>query len=177
MHLFLYNESAMKNLTFIEPSTDEILKWNESTKRYELTLEFVKSELDVNFANDGVTEKRIKKNSRKIYNFIKARSHSLNLPYIDILLNRTKEGREYLKAVLLEQMEADNETAFNDLSSQPAIDVASGRNIDRDALEANQVSVDTEQLIMRGSEFFGFNIVLLQPFPPLLQTYLRGAIK
>lgn len=177
MHLFLYNVSAMKNLIFIEPTTDNVLKWNEDTQRYELTLQFVKSELDVNFANDGVTEKRIKKNSRKIYNFIKYRTHSANTPYIDILLNRTEEGRRFLKDVLLEQLEADNETAFNDLSSQPAIDIASGREISRDSLQENQISVDTEQIIDRSAEYFGFNIVLQCPYPPLVQQYLRGAIK
>ena len=177
MHLFLYNGIAMKNLTFITPYTDSILKWNETTNRYELTLQFIKSELDVNFANDDVTEKRSKKNSRKIYNFIKARTHSKNTPFIDLLLNRTEEGRRFLKDILLEQLEADNETGFNDLSSQPGIDIASGREIDRDSLERNQISVDTEQIAYRNDEYFGFNILLAEPYPPTIYFYLRGSIK
>ena len=162
----------MKTLTYIEPQSTEFLKWNEETKRYELTIEFVKSQLDVHFANDGILEKRIQKNSRKIYNFIKHRSYTANHPFIEKLLNNTKEGQEFLKDVLLEQLEADNETAFNDLSSQPAVNVGTGQIIDRDELQRNQISVDTEQLIENNADYFGFNICIMTKFPPALILFL-----
>lgn len=162
----------MKKLNYIEPRTDSILKWNETTKRYELTLEFVKQEMDVNFADDGILEKRIKKNSRKIYNYIKYRSYSGNYQFLEKLLNHTEEGREFLRDVLLEQLEADNETGFNDLSSQPAINIGSGQEISRESLQANQISVDTEQIIDRNADYFGFNICVMTKFPPALQLFL-----
>ena len=162
----------MENLQFTQPYTDEVLKWNDATKKYELTIQFVKNEMDVHFADDGVLEKRIKKNSRKIYNYIKYHSYSGNAHFIDVLLNKTKQGREFLKDVLLEQLEADNETAFNDLSSQPAINIGTGQEISRDSLQANQISVDTQQIIDRNADYFGFNICLMTRFPPALQLYL-----
>jgi hypothetical protein len=165
----------MKTLTFIKSSDTEALKWNETTKRYELKLEFVKQEMDVNFADDGVTEKRIKKNSKKIYNYIYYHSYGANKPFIERLLNETKQGQEFLKDVLLEQFEADNETAFNDLSSQPAVNIANGQIIDRDELQRNQISVDTEQIIERNADYFGFNICVMTKFPPALILFLmRG---
>lgn len=164
----------MENLHFIQPTDNEYLKWDEPTKRYELKLEYVKSELDVHFADDAVLEKRIKKNSRKIYNYIKYHSYSGNSHNIGVLLNKTEEGRQFLKDVLLEQLEADNETAFNDLSSAPAVNVANGQIIDRDELQRNQISVDTEQIIERNADYFGFNICIMTRFPPVLQLYLSG---
>ena len=162
----------MENLTFTQPRTDEFLKWNDESQRYELTLQFVKNELEVHYADDAVLERRIKKNSRKIYNYIKYHSYSGNSYYIDVLLNKTEEGRKFLKDVLLEQLEADNETGFNDLSSQPAVNISSGQVIDRDELQRNQISVDTEQIIESSARYFGINICLMAPFPPALQLYL-----
>ena len=88
------------------------------------------------------------------------------------MLNKTEQGRQVLKDVLLEQLEADNETAFNDLSSQPAINVGTGQEISRESLQANQISVDTEQIIDRNADYFGFNICVMTRFPPALQLYL-----
>ena len=164
----------MKKLTFINPQDTEFLKWNESLKQYELKPEFVKSEMDVHFADDGILAKRIKANSKKIYRYIKYHSYTANHEEVMRVLNHTKEGQEFLKDVLLEQMEADNETAFNDLSRQPAVNVTSGQIIDRAELQRNQISVDTEQIIDSNSDYFGFNICLMTRFPPALVLFLRG---
>lgn len=169
----MYN-CVMENLHFIQPEDNEFLKWNSQTSQYELKLEFVKSEMDVHFADDNILLKRIKKNSRKIYNYIKYNSYSGNAHCIDVLLNETEEGRTFLKDVLLEQMEADNETAFNDLSNQPAVNVVSGQIIEREELRRNQISVDTEQLIETNSRYFGFNICVMYPFPPIITLSLEG---
>lgn len=171
MCLFLYNLN-MENLHFIQPYSDNVLKWNSQNNRYELTIEFVKNELEVHFRDDGVLTSRIKKNTRKIYNYIKYHSYSGNSHFIDVLLNKTEEGRKFLTDVLLEQLDADNETGFNDLSSQPAINVSSGQVLDRDELRRNQISVDTEQIIDRNADYFGFNICIMTSFPPALQLYL-----
>lgn len=162
----------MKNLHFIQPRTDEVLKWDDKSKKYELTMEYVKSEFSINFADDGMLEKRLKKNTRKIYNYIKYHSYSGNSYFIDVLLSKTEEGREFIKDVLFEQFEADNETGYNDLSSQPAINLASGQTLDRDELRRNQISIDAEQIIDRSADYFGFNICLMSRFPPALQLYL-----
>ena len=168
---FLYN-LVMNKLNFIQPYTDETMIWNSKTNKYELSPAFVKSEMETHYADDNVLDKRIKKNSRKIYNYIKYHSYSGNSYFVDVLLNKTEEGRRFLKDILLEQMEADNETGFNDLSSQPAVNVANGNIIDRDELRRNQISVDTEQIIERNADYFGFNICLMSRFPPALQLYL-----
>ena len=164
----------MKILHFIEPSTTNELKWDEKTNRYELTIEYVKDNLEVNFADDDVLSKRIKKNSRKIYNYLKYHSCTTNSMYLDVLLNKTEEGREFLKDVLLEQLEADNETGFNDLSSQPAVNTATGQVIERDELQRNQISVDTEQIIERCADYFGFNALMMMPYPLSIQLLLNG---
>lgn len=164
----------MKPLNIKKPYDDQFLKFNEATKRYELTIEFVKNEFDSNFRDDKVLQRRIEKNSRKIYNYIKYHSYSGNSELINKLLNETEEGRSFLKAVLYEQMEADIETGFNDLSSQPAINVANGQIIDRAELQKNQISVDAEQIIDRNADYFGFNICVMTRFPLMLQLYLKG---
>lgn len=164
----------MKPLNIKKPYDDQFLKFNEATKRYELTIEFVKNEFDSNFRDDKVLQRRIEKNSRKIYNYIKYHSYSGNSELINKLLNETEEGRLFLKAVLYEQMDADIETGFNDLSSQPAINVANGQIIDRPELQKNQISVDAEQIIDRNADYFGFNICVMTRFPLMLQLYLKG---
>ena len=167
----------MRTLNFTQPYTDDVLTWNSSLQQYELTPQFVKSNLDIHFADDDILAKRIKKNSRKVYKYIKYRAFSGNVPYINTLLNQTLEGREFILQVLLEQLDADNETGFNDLSSQPAIDMASGREINRESLFANQISVDTEQLIDTNNEYFGFNIMVQYAYPPMIRLYLERVSK
>lgn len=154
------------NLTILtEPYDDENLKFNNDTGLYELTLAYVKSQFDDNFVNDGVLQKRISKNSRKIYNFINNHSHSGNLGVVRFCLNRTEEGRKFLLEILSEQMEADLESGFNDISNQPAINFASGQVIPREQLVLNQVSVDTEQLIYANGRYFGFNLISMALLP------------
>lgn len=167
----------MKALNFTKPYTDDILIWNATLQQYELAPQFVKSNLDVHFADDDILSKRIKKNSRKVYNFIKYRAYSGNVPYIQVLLNKTLEGRDFLTKVLLEQLDADNETGFNDLSSQPSIDMATGRELNRESLYANQVSVDTEQLIETNNAYFGFNMMVQYAFPPMIKLYIERLVK
>lgn len=169
---FLYN--VIMKLNVVSPYNDSKLVFNKETNRYELSMEFVKNEFEITFRDDGVLEKRIKKNSRKIYNFIKYRSYTYNEPVIDFCLNQTEEGRKFLFDVLLEEMEADLESGYNDLSSQPAINFANGSDKNRHELAKNQVSVDAEQVIERNGAYFGFNLLIQTRFPPSVYVYIKN---
>ena len=149
----------------ITPYSDDVLAYNTDTAQYELTLNYVKGLFGNNFVDDGVLEKRIKKNSRKIYNVIHARINNLNRVAVNFLLSKTQEGRNYIKDILVEQMEADIESGFNDLSSTPAINVSNGQTIDRNLLVQNQISVDAEQILLSSPQYFGFNILYQGQFP------------
>lgn len=146
-------------LTYMQPTNDENMEFDTSTAHYLLTLQFVKSEFDINFKDDETTMKRIKKNSRKIYNVLFARAYSANAKLLWYVLNNTKEGRAWLFDMLKEQFEADNESAYNDLSSQPAINMSSGSVIAREELARNQISFDTEQIMERSATYLGFNVM------------------
>ena len=131
---------------------------------YILTKEFVKNELEVHYKDDETLDKRIKANSRKIYNYIYSHSYSANRPLIEKLLNNTPEGYKFLKDVLLSQMEADLETGYNDLTKQPAINMANFNTIDRNLLFINQISPDTEQILDNSRAYFkGINILYQGP--------------
>ena len=162
----------MENLNFIQPYTDKFLTWNSKTNRYELTMSYVKEELEINFRDDGVLEKRLKRNSKIIYNYLKNNTYVGNIADMETLLNKTEQGRDFLKEVLLEQFEADNESGYNDLTKQPAINLATGQVIDRNELIRNQISVAAEQVIDNNAQYFGFNICVMFRYPPYLQLLL-----
>lgn len=163
----------MKRLTTIKPYSDSKLEWNEETKQYTLALNYCKELFDDNFRDDTVYAKRIKKNSRKIYNFISSHIFSRNRRVVEFLLQNTQEGRDFLLKILTEQMEADVESGYNDLSSNPGINVTSGQIIDRREFQKNQISVDAEQTFDSSDEFFGFRIGYQAQFPPIYFTLLR----
>ena len=152
------------NLNVIQPYSDNTLAWNDDLKRYELTIQFFKANFQNNFNDDQVLLNRLRKNSRKIYNFIRYRGFSLNWKITEFLINHTQEGREFILAALTEQMEADNESGYNDLSSMPAIS-SQGQTIDRDQLYANQISPDAEQIIENSGSYFGISIVNRTVYP------------
>lgn len=163
MLLFFYN-FRMK-LSIIQPYDDSKMEFDETAGRYVLTLSYVKAMFGNNFHDDEVLLTRLKKNSRKIYNFIHYHSYSGNAPVVEFLLNKTKEGRQFLLDALTEQMEADSESGFNDLSSTPAVNVSTGQIMDREQLYANQISVDTEQIILNSHRYFGVSIISRTKYP------------
>lgn len=162
----------MENLKFIQPYSDEFLTWNSKTNKYELTMSFVREELEINFKDDGVLEKRLKRNSKIVYSYLKNNTYVGNITDMETLLNKTEQGREFLKEVLLEQFDADNDTGYNDLTKQPAINLATGQVMDRNELIRNQIAVSTEQLIDNNAQYFGFNICVMFRYPPYLQLEL-----
>lgn len=141
------------------PLTDDKLAYDETEQMYVLTMQYFKDNFDMHFANDKVLKRRLLKNSRKIYNYIYTRSNSANKPVIDFILHKTLEGRDFLLKVLTEQIEADNESGFNDLSMTPGVNVMNGQVIERERLVENQISVDTEQLIKNSAKYLGINLV------------------
>ena len=166
----------MKSLHYKLPYNDSELVWDERLKKYRLTPEYVKDNFDITFRDDQTLERRLKKNSNKVYTYLINRSYSGNRLVVDRLLNYTEEGRKFVLDILTSQIEADLETGFNDLTLQPSVNVASGQTIDRNVLLANQVSVDTELIADENTNYFGFNLFLQTAFPQVLYLFL-GIVK
>ena len=156
----------MKDLIILEkPQDNEFLEWNEDTGRYQLKLAYVKTLTDVlPYKNDRVAQQRIKQTSLRVYNYIVNHSNSANRPVIDFLLNKTENGRKFLKEVLTSQMEADMEYGYNDLMVRPVINAQTGQEGNRDNFRLNSISLETEELINDSVGYFGFNLCVLMPF-------------
>lgn len=170
--LFLYNRD-MKITVIEKPYNDEVLVFNELTGRYELTMQYVKNNFDISFANDKVLKERITKNSRKIYNVIYARSNSANKSVVEFMLHRTLQGRVFIHDLLFEQIEADLQSGYNDLSNMPAINYAKGNIIPREEQIRNQISVDTEQILDRSQQYFGINILYSSTYPFYVYNFVE----
>lgn len=154
-------------LNVINVYDDDKLVYNPSTDHYELSMEYVRNEFGENFQDDATMQKRITKNSRRVYNYIYTHGHHTNKEVVAFLLKRTKEGRKFLFDCLSAQMEADAENGFNDLTLNPSINVVNGQRLDRYDLRTNLLSVDTEELIDGSAAYFGVSIVaqVTYPFP------------
>ena len=170
--LFLYNKD-MKITVIAKPYDDEVMDFNETSGRYELTMQYVKDNFTINYLDDKVLEERIKKTTRKIYNVIYARSNTANKGVIDFMLHRTQQGRVFLHDLFYEQLETDLQTGYNDLSSMPAINYAKGNIIPREEQIRNQISVDTEQILDRSEEYFGINIMYASVFPFYVYAFVE----
>lgn len=158
-------------LTKALPYNDNQLEFNVNSGRYELTIEYVKDNFEITFKDDGVLSARIKKNSRKIYNYIYSHSHSLNKEIVEKFINHTEQGRKYLLDCLTEQMEADLESGYNSFSNQPNINHQSSF---REEQYKGQVSVDAEQVLDRSANYFGINILYQEPLPAYVFLVARG---
>ena len=155
----------MKPLNKLIEKSNQTVEWDETTKQYRLTLAYCKDAFDSNFRDDEVLRRRIKKNSSIIYRWIHNHIHSRNRTVVDFVLNNTVEGRELITNMLTAQMEADIETAYNDLSSTPAVNVSSGQVIDRNELRRNQICVDAEQEFENSADYVGFNLGYQAMYP------------
>lgn len=155
------------------PNNDDVLSFNENTGHYELTLQYVKSQLDVTFKDDGVTQKRITKNSRAIYNYLLARSYSRNNEIVTFFLNHTENGRRFLKDILTAQMEADLQSGYNDIGLTPAVS-ANGQQIDRAQIRRNLVCVSAEEIADNNAAYFGFNLLIQTQLPASLYAFVRN---
>lgn len=161
---FFYNNN-MKNLIIKSHYDDNKLIYDNDLEMYVLNFTYVKSNIDINFEDDGVVEKRIKLNSRKIYNHIYSNGNSQNREVVEFLLNNTEQGRKLIFQALLAQFEADNETGYNDLTKQPLIDLASGKNAERHLVKANEICIDAENIIDQSAGIIGINVVYAGVYP------------
>lgn len=163
----------MKALKSIKPYSDDKLEFNEMSKQYQLTIQYCKSLFESAFKNDTILQRRIEKNTDKIYNFIFSRVNSSNVPVVEKILSSTEEGRNFVLKLLVTQMEADVQSGYNDLTLAPAVNVTNGQVIPREELQRNQVVVDVEQLLYSSSRYLGINIWYAAKFPPYFLMYLK----
>lgn len=163
----------MKRLTVIQPYSDTTLHYNETTEQYELTVSYCHDAFEHTFKSDTVLQRRIEKNSNKIYDFIFSRVNTANTRVVKKIINETREGREFIQKLLSYQMEADTETGYNDLTQQPAVNVSNGQVIPREELLRNQVTVDVEQMLNNNARYLGINIWYAAQFPPNLLYYFK----
>lgn len=163
----------MRNLHVIQPYPDDTMSYNELTKQYQLTREYCKSHFEYTFKDDGILDQRIEQNSDLIYDFIFSRVNTNNTQIVEGLLSGTKEGREFVRKMLTYQMQADVQSAFNDIKNIPAINVSNGQILPREEIARNQVTVAVEQLLQNSARYFGINIAYQGTFPPYLFTVIR----
>lgn len=156
MSVFVYN----KNMEKILPYSDEKMLYNEETKQYELDLGWVKSNFGNPFADDNTLTVRIKRNTRKVYNYIFSHSNSGNRKIITAIINHTEEYRTYIYDALFSEMEADLASGYNDQDKY----VPKTKD-DRELQHMNQVSVTTQEIIMNSQGYGGINLVSAMVLP------------
>lgn len=158
-------------MLYIEPYDNDKLEFKEG--RYVLTIEEFNNKFTNPFADTGILAKRLEKNSRKIYNYILNNCYSLNQKIVRRLINETEVGRKFIYDVLIEQMEADIDSGYNDVSSQQPLNLTSGQILSRDELRKNQICIDAEQIIDRNADYFGFNILVPHLYTNVILLRLR----
>jgi len=169
----------MENLTILKnPYDDEVLVFNNETGRYELTLEETKKLFDVMpTKNDSILRRRIKDNSRLIYQYLVNHSCTANRQVINFMINRTEQGRKFIHDVLIAQIESDLEFGTNSLGKIPTVNIQSGQVADRYAVRENMVCLNAESVIDDSVNYFGFNICYMQPYPSGIFMFVYGYTK
>lgn len=158
----------------IQPFTDKNLIWDEDEKKYFLTREYVNANFENPFNDDGILDRRIRKNTRVIYNYIYSRSNKRNREVIDFVLSRTEEGRKVVLELLSTQLEADLESAYNDLNDQPLINLKSGQIVDRNAVRQNRISPATEDVLEASIGILGINLLYAAQYPISVYLWMKG---
>ena len=167
----------MKPLVIIEPRDDENLEFNKITGKYQLTLKYVKNLFEgaaVPFKNDGITKKRIRDTSSLIYSYLHTHCYSANRLAVNLLLNRTEAGRQFLLDVLTSQFLSDAEYASNDIVRRPTLNSQSNTILNRDEVRVNAISIETEMLIEDSISYFGINLTYMGMFPSALLNLARN---
>lgn len=161
----------MKELNVIsKPYDDDNLVFNESTGRYELTLQYLKDNFGSSYKNDGEAKRRIKLNSQVVYYYINLHTASYNRQVVNFLLHKTKQGREFLKEILSAQIYADLQSGYNDLIFNPAVSFT-GQDKDRNEIRRNSLCVAAEDIFTSSEAYFGINIGYLGCFPAIFYTW------
>lgn len=163
----------MRNLHIIQPIDDDKMSFNKITNQYQLTREYCKANFEHTFKNDQILDRRIEQNSDVVYDFIFSRVNTNNTQVVQSLLSNTQEGREFIRKMLTYQMQADVESAFNDVRNIPAINTSNGQVIAREEIARNQVTVAVEQMLRDSARYFGINLAYQGTFPPYLFAVRR----
>lgn len=143
----------------IEPYSDEKMLYNEETKQYELKLAWVKANFGNPFNDDNTLTVRIKRNTRKVYNYIFSHGFSGNRKAIIAIINCTEEYRNYIFDALSSQMEADLASGYNDQ------DLYVAKTLDERNMQLiNQVSAETETILKSSNGYGGLNLLYAAAF-------------
>lgn len=158
-----------KSMNTIEAMTDNDMAYENG--RYHLTLSYLKD--SVEGAKDAFDDAKLlirsKKNSRMIYNWIRAHCHSSNWKIAQFLINKTEEGKNLLKDALTAQMEADLMSGFNDLGNMPT-----DGKLKREEILEGQLCVEAEQILEGSTAELGVNILSMAPYPICLINAIRS---
>ena len=143
----------------IEPYSDEKMLYNEETKRYELKPAWVKANYGNPFNDDNTLSVRIKKNTRKVYDYIFSHGFSGNRKAIIAIINHTEEYRNYIFDALAAQIEADLASGYNDQ------DLFVPKTMDERNLQLmNQVAAGTENILKASVGYGGINLLFVAAF-------------
>lgn len=156
----------------ITPYSDEKMLYNETTNQYELKLSWVKDNFGNTFSDDGVLEQRIKKNTRKVLNYIYSHSYGGNRKIINAIILHTEEYREFIYDALFSQMEADLNGGYNDQD----LYVPQSRE-ERDVQYLNQVSTGTQNILESSIGYGGINLLYMGCFNYLVYLEFMGFTK
>lgn len=149
----------------IQPYSDGKMLYNDEEKRYELNIEYVKNNFDIPF-DDEVLKKRIKKNSRVVYNHLYSITNTGNRHIVEWLISHTNEYRDFIFDCLVVQIESDLASGYND----HGLFVPESKE-QRDMQRLNSVCVECESIMQRSASYGGINLV----YAGLLPNYFtRG---
>jgi hypothetical protein len=163
----------MKELNVIsKPYDDDNLVFNESTGRYELTLQYLKNNFGSSYRNDGEAKRRIKLNSQVVYYYINLHTASFNRQVVNFLLNKTEQGRAFLLELLSAQQYADLQTGYNDLMFNPAVSFT-GQDKDRNEIRRNSLCVAAEDIFNSSASYFGFPLGYQGVLPAIFYVWSR----
>lgn len=151
---------AMRN---IEPYTDNDLEWDG--RRYVLTIAYIKDNFEVTYKDDGTLDARRKLNSKIVYKELAKRLNSNNVELGMKIINETAEGRRFVKDVLMEQMQADLKSGYNDMGYMSPIDFAKGQAMDKDEISKNILCPNAEDVVDRNTLYFPFNAFTAYAYP------------
>lgn len=143
----------------IQPYSDEKMLYNEETKQYELQPAWVKANFGNPFNDDNTLSVRIKRNTRRVYNYIFSHGFSGNRKAILAIINHTEEYRSYIYDALFSQIEADLASGYNDQ------DLYVAKSADERNLQfLNQVSAQTESILKSSNGYGGINLLFAAAF-------------
>lgn len=146
----------MKHIT---PYSDAKMLYNEETKQYELQPAWVKANFGNPFSDDNTLSVRIKRNTRRVYNYIFSHGYSGNRKAILAIINHTEEYREYIFDALSSQIEADLASGYNDQ------DLYVAKTLDERNMQLmNQVSAQTETILKSSMGYGNINLLFAAAF-------------